>query len=305
MKLFISIIVPVYNTENYLERCIQSILCQTYANFELLLINDGSTDASGEICDKFALKDERIRVFHKSNGGVTSARKLGVKEAAGEFITFVDSDDELFADALHVLTENVTSENIDVVVSNLKYSDNINGDQYVKKVLCRILYNSIWGNLYRRSLLNDWVFDIPRSVNIGEDAIMNIRIGLNMNEGYAKCIPNNIYYYRENPNSVLHTRKISLEYEELYIDQLTKTLEKRLDDFRAEYYFSNLNTLENLIVCRISVDYKRTWIRELKEWYKNKHVTFRYWIVLNIRHNLLCKYILAVEKRVKNFMRNA
>lgn len=92
-KSFISVIVPIYNTEQYLHRCIDSILSQTYTNFELLLIDDGSSDGSGNICDKYAEKDPRVRVFHKENGGVSSARNLGLDNANGEWVTFVDSDD--------------------------------------------------------------------------------------------------------------------------------------------------------------------------------------------------------------------
>lgn len=89
----ITVIVPVYNTENYLRRCIDSILTQTFTDFELLLIDDGSTDSSGKICDEYKDKDDRIRVFHKENGGVSSARNLGLDNASGELIAFVDSDD--------------------------------------------------------------------------------------------------------------------------------------------------------------------------------------------------------------------
>ena len=88
----VSIIVPVYNTEKFLHRCIDSILAQTYTDFELLLIDDGSKDSSGAICDEYAVKDARVRVFHKENGGVSSARNLGLDNAKGEWITFVDSD---------------------------------------------------------------------------------------------------------------------------------------------------------------------------------------------------------------------
>ena len=300
----ISVIVPVYNTEKYLDRCIQSILAQTYTDFELLLIDDGSTDSSGAICDKYAEQDSRVRVFHKENGGVTSARRLGVGNSIGEFVTFVDSDDELHADALLVLTENIVADDIDIVASDLKYEDIITGDEYVRRTLTGKLYNRIWGNLYRRTLLTDYVMDIPRYINIGEDAIMNIRIGLNMHKTYAKCISRRVYIYRHNLESVTNTRRITIEYEELYINWLTKTLDNRIDDFKEEYYFSNINTLENLIVCRVPVDYNRLWIRELKCWYRNKRVTLRHWIVLNIRHNLLCKYILAVEKRIKGIFCN-
>ena len=96
MMDLISIIVPVYNTEKYLDRCIQSILSQTYTDFELLLIDDGSTDSSGVICDKYAEQDSRVRVFHKENGGVSSARNIGLDNANGVWITFCDSDDWVY-----------------------------------------------------------------------------------------------------------------------------------------------------------------------------------------------------------------
>lgn len=106
----ISVIVPVYNTEQYLTRCIDSILSQSFTDFELLLIDDGSTDGSENICDIYAEKDSRVRVFHKENGGVSSARNLGLDEAKGEWICFVDSDDELLPDGLKVMAEGISKE---------------------------------------------------------------------------------------------------------------------------------------------------------------------------------------------------
>lgn len=91
----ISIIVPVYNSVSTLNRCLDSILNQTFSDWELLLIDDGSTDRSTELCDQYASKDQRIKVFHKKNGGVSSARNIGLSHAKGEWITFVDSDDEI------------------------------------------------------------------------------------------------------------------------------------------------------------------------------------------------------------------
>ena len=89
----ISVIVPIYNTEKYLARCIESILCQTYTNLEIILVDDGSTDKSGDICDFYARKDNRVKVVHKKNGGLSDARNYGLKYATGEYISFVDSDD--------------------------------------------------------------------------------------------------------------------------------------------------------------------------------------------------------------------
>lgn len=119
----ISIIVPVYNVEKYLPQCIDSILIQTFTNFELLLIDDGSTDSSGKICDEYAKKDPRVIVFHKNNGGVSSARNIGIDHAKGEWITFADSDDWLEPQYCQTLWEE--AQNIDLLFFSmtLHYKD--------------------------------------------------------------------------------------------------------------------------------------------------------------------------------------
>ena len=114
--MMISIIVPVYNTEQYLPDCLDNILSQSFTDFELLLIDDGSTDGSGAICDAYAKKDSRIRVFHKENGGVSSARNFGIKKASGEFLTFVDSDDILGEKYL----EHLMGSDSDLVITGLQ-----------------------------------------------------------------------------------------------------------------------------------------------------------------------------------------
>lgn len=300
----ISIIVPVYNVEKWLRSCIDSILSQTYTDFELLLIDDGSTDMSGSICDEYASKDSRVQVFHQENGGVTSARRLGVEMAKGEWVSFVDADDELYVDALDVFCKNINEPDVDIICTDLKFKGLISGDEYVKKTLCGLLYNRVWGNLYRRSLLTDWVFDIPRKIYVGEDALMNIRIGLSMSSLRAKCIKERIYMYRLNLQSVINTMQLSLAYEELFMQELKGTLGRRIEDFRDEYNFSNLCRLEALIVSRIPVDYNRPWIVELRNFYKGKNKTLRQWIVLNVSQNLVCKYILAIEKRINKLFAN-
>lgn len=115
----ISIIVPVYNTEKYLDQCIQSVLAQTYTNWELLLIDDGSTDSSGAICDKYAAEDKRIRVFHKENGGVSSARNLGLDNAQGEWISFVDADDWIDKQCYQMVLDAHTDDEVDLVTSDI------------------------------------------------------------------------------------------------------------------------------------------------------------------------------------------
>lgn len=122
----VSIVVPVYNAEKYLTQCIDSILSQDFTNFELLLINDGSKDSSGSICDIYAQKDKRIKVFHKENGGVSSARNLGIDKAQGEYITFIDSDDYINSDFISTLT----SSTADLVVTGCKVLNNNKSIKY-------------------------------------------------------------------------------------------------------------------------------------------------------------------------------
>ena len=116
----ISIIVPIYNVENYLRQCLDSILNQTYQNFECLLINDGSPDNSADICREYAVKDSRFKYFEKGNGGVSSARNLGIEHSKGEYITFIDSDDWVDSDYLEVLYTTLLEEGADIAVSTYK-----------------------------------------------------------------------------------------------------------------------------------------------------------------------------------------
>ena len=110
----ISVIVPVYNVEKYLRCCVDSILAQTFTDIEVLLVDDGSTDSSGAICDEYAQLDRRVRVFHKTNGGVSSARNLGLDEATGRWIMFVDSDDKVSPEICERLLEHVSEGSMSI-----------------------------------------------------------------------------------------------------------------------------------------------------------------------------------------------
>ena len=127
MDGLISIIVPIYNSEAFLEKCVRSVLFQTYSNIEVILVNDGSTDGSGVICDRLAESDKRIRVIHKENGGTSSARNAGLDAAKGEFVGFVDSDDTIDANMYEKLHEHILQTNADMVVCSFKavYEDYI------------------------------------------------------------------------------------------------------------------------------------------------------------------------------------
>lgn len=293
----LSVIVPVYNTEKYLACCIDSILVQTLTDFELLLINDGSTDKSGEICNAYAQKDSRIRVFHQKNNGVSNARCKGVENANGEYITFVDADDKLYENSLETLMKNMSID-IDIVSSGAPNDETVSSETFIKYILTGKAYSSIWGRLFKKSLFTSYVADIQKSILIGEDQLMNIKLVLGR-DVKIKCIKENVYVYRSNPDSVTNTKRFTLEYEEFYMNERVKVIGKYKDIFMNELHYNNINTLENLIVCRVAVPYNRPWVKELIAWGKEQKLSLRHWMVLNVRNNLLCKYLLAIEKRMR------
>lgn len=171
----ISVIVPVYNVEKFLPRCLDSLLAQTFPDFELLLIDDGSKDGSGEICDKYALKDNRIRVFHKENGGVASARQLGVDEARGEYSIHADGDDWVEPDMLQCFYNKAKETNADIIIADYYIQKN-NQQFYVsqklrsqepidvlKDILSNRLFGALWHKLIKHSLYKNIMLDLsPR-----------------------------------------------------------------------------------------------------------------------------------------------
>ena len=180
----VSCIIPVYNTEKYLHRCIESVLAQTYKDFELLLIDDGSTDSSGTICDEYAAKDARVRVFHKENGGVSSARNLGLDNAQGEWITFVDSDDWISKDYLE---EMVTHSDSDLVIADFaveeekQWNEDLPIGKWQGNDLNKIIENRIniaritapWCKLLKKSLIGQIRFYTELTTQ--EDALFMFR----------------------------------------------------------------------------------------------------------------------------------
>lgn len=194
-----------------MKECIDSILSQIYTKFELILVNDGSPDGSGDICDDNAGKDTRIRVIHQENQGVTRARANGVKIARGEFICFVDADDTIPPHSLSTLVE-VVRDDIDIVLGKMENSPCPPRGEISRESFREM--SAIWeayhvgpcAKLYRRSLFTDDVFDISPLLKLGEDAIMNTRLAYRMT-GKAYSTNAVVYHYRDNPESVTHVRR--------------------------------------------------------------------------------------------------
>ena len=243
----ISVIVPVYKAENYLHRCVDSLLAQTFQDFEILLIDDGSPDRSGEICDECARKDKRVRVFHKENGGVTSARSLGVNKCECKYVCFVDADDDIPVYALETLA-NATSERYDIIVGRAddgRYlKEELTAEEFRSHAITGTCFPPApWGKLVKKTLFNAQTFDIPREIVKGEDMLMNIRLAF-ANTKQVRLVSENIYHYRVNPESCIHTFQNSLDYEILYSKwrELSIPVEER-SGYQRECILSKLNGL--------------------------------------------------------------
>ena len=179
----ISIIIPVYNSEKYLRQCLDSVLAQTYTDFEALLIDDGSTDGSGAICDEYAARDARFKVFHKENGGVSSARNLGIDNAQGEWICFVDSDDCLLKNYVQDLVLGAKKEPVGLVIQGFikvkgKHQksfdlgeDIIECEDYGKLFITKRLQNFgfPFAKLFKKSIVKDHQISFPQTYSIAED----------------------------------------------------------------------------------------------------------------------------------------
>lgn len=201
----ISVIVPVYNVEQYLPKCIDSILAQTFTDFELLLIDDGSPDNSGAICDEYARKDPRIRVYHEENGGVSSARNLGIENAKGCWLSFIDADDWVEHNYLSAFVDITKSVQVDMVVS----SQYIDGDKliHIDEIVLSseearnqlLKFNgfptSLCMSLYRREVLND--LSLSTEIHHWEDFEFQYRALMNSSFIGISNTPTYHYFMRD------------------------------------------------------------------------------------------------------------
>ena len=231
MAPLVSVIVPVYNVENYLTRCIDSILSQSFSDFELILIDDGSTDQSGAICDEYALKDHRIRVIHQENAKLSTARNVGIDAAEGEWIAVVDSDDWIHTDYLRILLSGAL-EDTDIVICSYERTSNskeIDPPAYgvsFRSISLKDIYSNhfactrAWGRIIRRSVIGDLRF-LPGTEPV-EDALFNECL---FREDMAFRIADaRLYYYFMRSDSTIHTNmgRPVLNATEIIVNYLNK-----------------------------------------------------------------------------------
>ena len=278
----ISIVVPVYKVEKYLSKCIDSLINQTYADLEIILVDDGSPDNSGHICDEYAKKDKRIKVIHKENGGLSDARNKGIEIARGEYITFIDSDDYVSLKYCEILYNTIQKHHADIAVSNyLKFNENeevkeqtINGEIVMTSIQAlehlytkneAVAMRTAWGKLYKKTLFSSIRY--PKG-KINEDEFV-------IHHLYDKAkkvvfVKNPLYYYLQRTSSIMGG-----EFTEKRLDGL-EALEERIEFFEKK----GLHHLK-FEACRdynhfIKYNYYRTKDKKLKKYLKDKFLPVSY-----------------------------
>lgn len=302
MEHLISIIVPVFNVEDYIETCVNSILSQTYTKFEIILVNDGSTDKSGEICNQFALKDRRIKVIHQVNKGVSAARNSGIRVANGEYICFVDSDDKLQKDFLkgfelnydisiqgYLLQEG--EKKIPISYRELESFDN------VAKVYClNDIHSAPFSKLCKTEIINRNNIHFPEGISFSEDTIFFLQYIKFCKSIHVSKSCNYVYYKREGSlTAKQYDVKILMQKEEilfsLYDDLFAdKTFKKRFFHELSlfvllKYYLNDSSNLEYFMTSFLGVIMGRY----LKNYEK---------VLLRLDLFLFCQYALW-RRRIK------
>ena len=255
----ISIIIPVYKVEKYLEKCIESVLKQTYTNLQIILVDDGSPDNCGKICDEYAKKDSRIEVIHKANGGLSDARNVGISKAKGRYIGFVDSDDYIKEDMYEILLNLIKKYDADVSICNLY--DVIDGNEYIRNkengireysrldilkevLLDKNIQSYAWNKLYKKELFDEVKYPIGKKY---EDIGTTFYIFEKCNKIVVTSEPE--YYYLKRSDSLVNnvTESTVFDYMELILQRYLYIYDniKELKQYNDYYLVRTLLTANN------------------------------------------------------------
>lgn len=270
----LSVVVPIYDVEAYIRKCLDSLLAQTFKGFEIILVDDGSPDNCPVICDEYAAIDSRIKVIHKKNGGLVSARKAGLDYSTGKYVTFVDGDDWLDLTYIDKCNDIINKYQPDVVSLNAWFlateteislstvGNNYEGvydrQQLENLVYPNILYSapfynfgtapSLWTKIIRRELLERYMSNMPENIRMGEDLVVSLPCILKANTIYFSNICG--YYYRQNPTSITHTFDPMAPER---VDSLIRTLEQELECYGNEYHMQDQIAMYAVYITEFSI----------------------------------------------------
>ena len=266
----ISIIIPVFNARKWITNCIKSVISQTCTDWELLIVDDGSTDGSAPICDEYAGRDSRIKVFHQPNRGVNLARAKGVDNASGEYFVFLDADDTLSSDAL-VYMLGQFSDNYDLLVCG-KEDKTLNKEEYLNDLWTGAIAPALWGKMFRASLYKQMDYAIDRRLVMGEDLLLNSMYALGVDN--IKVLPREVYLVnRGNESSVTRTFKHDWEYEKLYFGKVQELFLDKCSDWDSYGQIkllvnkSWLNAMKYVMLDGGQIDYKDLKFKEIRDFF--------------------------------------
>ena len=307
----ISVVIPVYNGEKYLRKCVDSILAQTFlqtGSCEILMLDDGSKDSSGSICDDYAAKHDFIHVVHKQNEGINQTRRYGVRVAQGEWIAFSDQDDSMPADALQSMW--YKHEDTDIVIGfphSPVHQRKLSLEECRQNAITAKLFPPTpWAKLYRKSLFTEDVFDFPRGIDGEEDMMMNIRLMFKINRA-PHFVFKKVYDFRRNTASVSHTKRVSLAHEELFHNvRATSMPQWAQEKYLIETIYSRLNGLIGVghsdpkAICNKNTPY----MKQLRDDIERSHykLNLQEWLLLNLKNEWMYKRVTFLIS-VKNFLK--
>ncbi len=306
----ISVVVPVYNVENYIERCLDSILNQTYRDLEIILVDDGSTDNSGRICDEYEKSDSRIKVIHRENGGLSAARNTGIKASCGEYLIFIDSDDYIHPKMLEILAGNLINNQSDIAICGFKkiYDDEVTEYEekpgttisiYSGREACLNMYDDrlavmtvvAWNKLYKRSLFENIFYPEGK---IHEDEFTTYK--LLYNSGRVVYFDGELYYYVQ--------RKGSITNDEVYSVAHLSILE--MNDERIEFFISKDDKkLANLAVHRATMSSRALYLKYSSAGDSDSAAkAYDYCKNLKTKYNKYLKVSLDEKYLISSFIKN-
>lgn len=248
----ISVIIPVYNKEAFLNRCFGSLFAQDFGSFEVVAVDDGSTDGSGRLCDEWAAREPRLRVYHVANGGVTAARRIGLEQSQGRYVMFADADDQLTDGALATMHHAISDSGADEVIGSYIdqydrcHDSGLRGFVEPELLIRRLLglkagFCVLWGIIFRRELL-DGCLTAPREIVEREDSLMQIKCL--MKQPRVLFIAEAAYLHNEDmPN----TRRETLDWIRIYDDELRQTLQPQWERYRTAFVGHQLKVYEKFI----------------------------------------------------------
>ena len=279
----ISVIIPVYNVEQYLDRCVQSVLNQTYRNLEILLVDDGSPDRCPQMCDEYARQDSRVKVIHKENGGLSSARNAGLEIVTGNYIGFVDSDDYIASDMYEILLKCINNYDADIAMCDYtRKSHTLEKDKTDFETECRNMklyaehdidmlffrthgeksFYSVWNRIYKRDIVKD-IYFIENMIN--EDVLFTYEIYKKANK--IAFLPSKKYLYYKNPQGITRSK---LQKKDLSLIEIWNEIVRREQNSENEKYaeINRKRVIYTLYVKKIiygaNKDISKTMLRQWK-----------------------------------------